>query len=54
MQLSTVTPLCLFFGDLDRADEMYRKSLALFHEVGATPKIERIETLLTELRNERR
>ena len=41
-------------GDLDRAEAMYRKSLALFREVGAAPKIERFESLLAELRNERR
>ena len=41
-------------GDLDRAEEMYRKSLALFREVGAKPKVEHIESLLAKLRNERR
>lgn len=41
-------------GEFDRAEELYRKSLALFREVGAAPKVEHIESLLAELRNERR
>ena len=40
-------------GDLDRAEEMYRKSLALFRAVGATPRIEHVEALLARLRDER-
>lgn len=37
-------------GDLDRAEEMYRKSLDLFREIGATPQIEKTEGLLAKLR----
>ncbi len=44
---------CQTRGDFDSAEEMYRKSLALFREVGDTPKVEYIEALLAELRNER-
>ncbi len=37
-------------GDLDRAEQMYRKSLDLFREIGAAPQIEHVEGLLAELR----
>ena len=34
-----------------RAEEMYRKSLDLFREVGAISKIEHVEGLLAEVRD---
>ena len=39
-------------GDLDRAEEMYRKSLELFREIGAAPRIEQVEQLLVDLRED--
>ena len=37
-------------GDLDRAEEMYGKSLALFRQVGVAPKIKQVEEWLADLR----
>ena len=37
-------------GDLDRAEEMYEKSLELFRQVGAAPKIEKVVGWFAELR----
>ncbi len=39
--------------DLDRAEEMYRKSLDLFRQMGVVPEIEKTERLLAELREAR-
>ena len=39
-------------GELDRAEEMYRKSLDLFREIGATPRIEQVEQWLADLRED--
>ncbi len=30
-------------GDLDRAEEMYRKAMELFRHVSASPKVENVE-----------
>ncbi len=39
-------------GDLDRAEEMFRMSLELFREIGATPQIEQVEQSLADLRQD--
>ncbi len=38
-------------GDLNDAEEMYRKSLALFREIGAAPQSEQVEGWLADLRH---
>ena len=45
--------LYLTRGDLDRAEEMYANSLELFRQVGAKPKIEQVERMLAELRDQK-
>ncbi len=40
-------------GDLDRAEEMYKKALALFRAVGAAPEIKQTETVLDSLNESR-
>ncbi|MCH7929438.1 MAG: hypothetical protein IIA01_02910 [Proteobacteria bacterium] len=37
-------------GEIDRAEEMWVKSLGLFNEVGAARRIEQVERWLTALR----
>ena len=37
-------------GDLDRAEAMYEKSLTLFRQVGAAPRIKKVEGWLADLR----
>lgn len=37
-------------GDLDRAEEMYEKSLGLFTSIGSKPLIEKVELLIAALR----
>ena len=39
-------------GELDRAEEMYRKSLGLFREIKVAPQIERVEQWLADLRED--
>ena len=36
-------------SELDRAEAMYRKSLELFRELDATPKVEQVEGWLAKL-----
>ena len=36
-------------GELDRAEEMYEKSLALFKAVGAAPKVKQVQAWLDSL-----
>ncbi len=50
---STLANFYQIRGDLDRAEEMYLKSLGLFREVGAVREIERVERLLAKLREGR-
>jgi Flp pilus assembly protein TadD len=40
-------------GDLDTAEEMLRKALALFEQVGARPEVEKARRLIAELRPKR-
>ena len=37
-------------GDLDRAESMYRRSLELFQQIGATPQVEQVRAMLSEIR----
>jgi Tfp pilus assembly protein PilF len=37
-------------GDLDRAEEMYKKSLELFVLIGSKPMIEKLESLIDALK----
>ena len=37
-------------GDLDRAEEMYEKSLELFTSIGSKPMIEKVESLIAALK----
>jgi tetratricopeptide (TPR) repeat protein len=38
-------------GELDKAEAMYKKALALFQELGATPQVEQVQGLLANLKN---
>ena len=38
-------------GDLDRAEEMYRKSLESFVLIGSRPVIEKVESLIAALKH---
>jgi Tfp pilus assembly protein PilF len=38
-------------GDLDRAEEMHRKSLELFTSIGSKPMIEKAESLIAALKH---
>jgi tetratricopeptide (TPR) repeat protein len=39
-------------GDLDQAEAMYRKSLALFQEIRAAPEVKQVQELLLTLHEE--
>ncbi len=39
-------------GELEQAEPMYKKALALFQEIGATPLVKKVQGLLADLNNQ--